>query len=72
MSEPKFQIQALCEEGHLSSLVIDGSLGEDWVRMVAGLLDGSSSFYPEPPGEQSPIGKCHCGTPFMCRVAGAA
>ncbi len=64
-------IEVCCEKGHRQVIKVDSSLGEEWARNLAGLLDGTSPMYVYPPGEDSPIGKCGvCGTPITATILG--
>ena len=62
---PEIRITIRCEKEpskHAKVLRIQGALGIDMAKMLAGMLDGSSPFYIYKPGPLSPIGKCAtCG-----------
>ncbi len=62
-------VTALCGEGHSQTLQVDASMGLEFVKQWAGLMDGTSPFYLNPPGAESMIGKCGiCGSQIKCSV----
>lgn len=70
-TEAPFILSAICEEGHTQELMIDGSMGVEWAQSLAGLMDGTSSFYIRSPrgDDATLIGKCGiCGAQFNCKV----
>lgn len=73
VSYPSFkdhiEIIASCARGHEQSIKIQRQLGIEFAKQQAALLDGSSAIYVQPPGQDSPIGKCRiCRAPITCRV----
>lgn len=64
-------LTAICEEGHKQSLQIGKGMSVEWALALAGLMDGTSSFYVHSPrcDESSLIGKCGiCGSQINCKV----
>lgn len=65
-----FQITARCAAGHVQVMRFAADFTETYVRVQAGLLDGTSSPYALPPDERSIIGKCgQCGAQIACTVS---
>jgi hypothetical protein len=68
----KCKVTCKCEQGHESSFTTDG-MSLEYVKVMAGLLDGSSDHYVYKPREHpvsgGTIGKCEiCGTWFSATV----
>lgn len=70
MAESAHTLIATCEEGHTQQLHVDG-MTREWAESLAGLMDGTSSFYIRSPrsDDSSLIGKCGiCGSQINCKV----
>lgn len=70
-AEATIVLTAICEEGHAQSLQIGQGMSLEWAKELAGLMDGTSSFYQRSPrgDESSLIGKCGiCGSQINCKV----
>lgn len=70
-TEAPIILTAVCEEGHVQKLQIDGAMGMEWAQSLGGLMDGTSSFYIKSPrgDDSSLIGKCGiCGSQINCKV----
>lgn len=65
-----FLITAKCGNGHSEEIRVEESLGPEWVKNLAGLLDGTSPFYVHSPiGTDSVIGKCGiCLAQLECTI----
>lgn len=64
-------VTATCEENHCQTISVGKSLGMDWAKAWAGLMDGTSPMYQKSPiGDPiTSIGKCGiCGKQFTCTV----
>lgn len=64
-----FTIECRCHNNHHQTLKVELSLGIEYARNLAGLLDGTSPMYLVPPGESSLLGKCGiCGSSITATV----
>lgn len=66
----RYDIMVRCENGHEQRIKFDGrAFNKQFVKTQAGLLDGSSPMYAQPPGKDSIIGKCSiCLSQIKCTI----
>lgn len=63
-------VRCQSDRDHAKVLRIDGALQESYIETLAGLLDGSSHYFLNPPGDRSPIGKCAtCGGTLRSEIS---